>query len=521
MSGKHLGMTLSIQRSRRWRTCSQRLGDRPVQRSGVAVAVAVALVLLSALFLFVDRATMPIQLWDEARNIVNALEMDRDGFGLVTTYGGLPDLWNTKPPLLIWLMTACVRVFGPTEWALRLPSMVATLGTVLLLFWFVRRTLRSTRTAAFSAAFLVLSPAYFGEHSARTADYDAVLVFFVTAHLCLLFLAVHRPRPSWALLWSVGAAIWCAVMTKSVAAVVPEVGVLAYLLLTARWRRLLATPRYAVVALGVAAALALFLALREAESGGYLGAIWINDLGGRFNTSLVPVKARWFYFDALGAGYFSVTALLFLAPFALLFATRRQRFVLLFSLCIAGATLVVFTCAASKLTHYILSAVPFMAIASAICLRVIIGRARRASRSAVPFARLLTVALLLTGIVPVMMGVVGAVARRYVHPVVGEGARSGQYGILFERLAAGTKPIVVVDPGFVRDDDLHFTPVLLAYRTMWSLNGVASGHSTDLGSIDRYHRVILASCHPAGAARIAASGPNISHLKGCAATVVD
>ena len=102
------------------------------------------------------------------------------GFGLVTTYGGAPDLWNTKPPLLIWLMTASLAVFGPSEWALRLPSMVAALGTVAILFWFVRRTTGSVATAALAAALLVLSPATFGEHSARTADYDAVLLFFVT-----------------------------------------------------------------------------------------------------------------------------------------------------------------------------------------------------------------------------------------------------------------------------------------------------------------------------------------------------
>ena len=34
---------------------------------------------------------MPIQLWDESRNVVNALEMQRSGLALVTTYDGAPD----------------------------------------------------------------------------------------------------------------------------------------------------------------------------------------------------------------------------------------------------------------------------------------------------------------------------------------------------------------------------------------------------------------------------------------------
>src|SRR5689334_10249299 len=96
--------------------------------------VAAAILILSAAFLFIDRSVMPIQLWDESRNIVNALEMRESGSWLVTTYGGAPDLWNTKPPLLIWLMAASVGVFGLSEWALRLPSMIAALGTLAILF---------------------------------------------------------------------------------------------------------------------------------------------------------------------------------------------------------------------------------------------------------------------------------------------------------------------------------------------------------------------------------------------------
>ena len=88
--------------------------------------------LLAAVFLYWDAANSPITLWDESRNIVSALEMRQTGLSLVTTYGYAPDLWNTKPPLLIWLIYASVELFGPTVWALRLPSMLASLGTLYL-----------------------------------------------------------------------------------------------------------------------------------------------------------------------------------------------------------------------------------------------------------------------------------------------------------------------------------------------------------------------------------------------------
>lgn len=484
--------------------------------------VAALILLLSGAFLFIDRTTLPIQLWDESRNIVNALEMHRNGLGLVTTYGGAPDLWNTKPPLLIWLMTASVGIFGPSEWALRLPSMVAALGTISLLFWFVRRTTRSTVNAALSAALLVLSPAYFGEHSARTADFDLPLLFFVTAYLFLLFLALHRPRPSAALLALIGAGIVCAFLTKSVAALVPGLGVIPYLILTGRWRRLFTTPRYIFTALGVVVVLTVFLLLRETQSPGYLRAAWLNDVSGRFVSSLVLPKSRWFYIDQLWAGFFAATPLLLLSPIFLFCVHGRERFVLLFSLCIVTTMLVVFTFAASKLHHYILPAFPFMAIAAATSCRTAIAGARTALRRNMRYARPGAAVLLLVAVVPVMMGVTGAIARRYYVPTVGEGARSGQYGALFATIVPrADRQILVVDPGFVLEGKPHYTPVLLAYREIWAARGVAIGHSTDLAATDRNRGVILASCDPVEVARLRAKGRDMAGVRDCAAVAVN
>jgi len=204
-------------------------------------AVIIGLFLLaSALFLFLDGEVTPIVLWDESRNIVNALEMQRTGWSLVTTYEGQPDLWNTKPPLLIWLMSASVSLFGPSEWALRLPSALAALATLLMLLLFTRRVTGSLATACFAAGVLLLSPGFFGEHGARTADYDALLVFFTTLYFFALFWAVTRRRPGVRLAAVAGLAIAGAFLTKSVAGLVPGTGVALYLLATGRLGRLVA-----------------------------------------------------------------------------------------------------------------------------------------------------------------------------------------------------------------------------------------------------------------------------------------
>lgn len=499
--------------------------DVPVGGTGGWTAsttlVAAALLLFAAAFLFVDHATMPIQLWDESRNIVNALEMRQRGFGLVTTYSGAPDLWNTKPPLLIWMMAGSVALFGPSEGALRLPSMMAALGTVALLFWFVRQTTRSTATAALAAALLVLSPAFFGEHSARTADYDSLLLFFVTTYLCLLYLALERERPAPPLLALIGAAICCAFLTKSVAALVPGAGVALYVAVSGRWRRLFATPGYVLLGLGVLGAMLLFLMLREGQGPGYLHTAWFNDVRGRLESSLVLAKPRWFYLELLRAGFFAAAPLLLLAPVALFAGRGPVRQMLLFSLCIVAATLAVFTCAASKLDHYILPAVPFMAIAAAVTCRLAVAQARAVLGTEARYARLAAAALLLVAIVPVAMGIAGGVARRYYVSGIAEGARSGQYGALFARIVPLTdRPILVLDPGFSQDQP-NYTPVLLAYRELWAARGVTIAHSTNLADAARVQRRILASCDAAAVLRIAARGRDIGDVKDCAAVVVD
>ncbi|WP_404371481.1 ArnT family glycosyltransferase [Sphingomonas sp. MMS24-J45] len=490
-------------------------------RARVGAGAVFALFFSATFFLFVDRAAMPIQLWDESRNIVNALEMHARGFSLVTTYGGAPDLWNTKPPLLIWLMAGSVALFGPETWALRLPSMVAALATIALLFWFVRRTTGSRLTAMLAAALLVLSPAFFGEHSARTADYDALLLFFVTTYLCLLYLALERERPAPPLLALIGAAICCAFLTKSVAALVPGVGVVLYVTVARRWHRVITNPRYAAMALGVAGTVLLFLAAREWQAPGYLHAAWFNDVRGRFGSALVLAKPRWFYLELLRAGFFAAGPLLLLAPVALFVARGPVRQVLLFSLCIVAATLAVFTCAASKLDHYILPAVPFMAVAAAVTCQLAIAQARAVLATDARYARLVAAALLLVALVPVAMGVTGAVARRYYVRAVPEGARSGQYGALFDRIVPlADRPILVVDPGFSQGQP-NYTPVLLGYRELWAARGVAIAHSTNLADANRAHRRILASCDAAAVPLIAARGRDIGGIPGCAAVVID
>src|SRR3954469_18250595 len=57
-------------------------------------------------------------------------EMAATGDWLVPHLNGFEHF--QKPPLLYWLTATSIRLLGANEWAARLPSAVAALGTVLL-----------------------------------------------------------------------------------------------------------------------------------------------------------------------------------------------------------------------------------------------------------------------------------------------------------------------------------------------------------------------------------------------------
>src|SRR5688572_15039809 len=74
-----------------------------------------------------------IQSWDESRNAVNAIEMLHNHNWLTRYFNNEPDMWELKPPFLIWCQVLSFKLFGLSEITVRLPSMIFSMGTVLLL----------------------------------------------------------------------------------------------------------------------------------------------------------------------------------------------------------------------------------------------------------------------------------------------------------------------------------------------------------------------------------------------------
>jgi 4-amino-4-deoxy-L-arabinose transferase-like glycosyltransferase len=472
--------------------------------------VILLFLLASSIFLFADSTVPPVALRDEARNAINAIEMYLRGFSLITTFEFQPDLWNTKPPLMIWMMSAGMTLFGPSEWALRLPSALAAMGTLSCTLFFVRRITGSLATAVAAAAVLLLSPGFFGEHGARTADFDAPLTFFVTAGLQLLFFAVHRARPGIWRMIAIGGLIAAGALTKSVAAFIPVAGVLLYLLAVGRLKRVLSQSHlYAVAAMAAVAPLLTFYALREAAGPGYVSAVIHNDVAGRFSENLIAATGPFYYVTELSLGWFFAGPFLLGAPFAFRSCSGRARLLFLYSASIAGVSLLVYSAASNRALQYALPMYPWLSIIAALTLRYVaqfLADTWRDGKKALAIG-VGAAFLLVSGqlIYRAAFWRYQAFPSRQFYP-------QSSYGNLFADLSArGVTTLTVIDPGQNHHGRVGYAPLLRWNRLIWQERGMTIVQELKQEGSEQGP---LASCEPHVFNRW--TGPAVERVGSCA-----
>ncbi|HVJ53264.1 MAG TPA: GtrA family protein [Aliidongia sp.] len=480
-----------------------------------AIPILALLVILAAgaFYLFFLRPAPGLALWDESRLAVNAIEMYRSGWSLVTTYEFQPDLWNTKPPLMIWLMVLSMKLLGPSVWAVRLPSALASLATVAVTYGFTWRLTRSVPAAAGAAILLAASPVFIGYHAAATGDCDALLTLFTTAYLALLFFALHRRRPGWAEAAGIGLVIAAAIMTKTIAGLMPGVGVVLYLLVTNRWMRPLRTGRYLAAGILTATIVAAFLALREAAAPGYLAATMRNDIGGRFFTTIgAHTGSTLEYIVIILEGGFVGGPLILAAPLALRGTRGLARFGLLYCLCISVCFIAAVSASSTRLPWYIEPACPFLSVAVAITIHAAARAARNGPATAPALLRRYA-PLLAAGAIPVFL-----FAAR-IYDLGREGyATQSPYGTLLETLSRQqAAEIHVVDDGVENDEGIaNYAPQLRFYALLWQDKGMAVRYSSR-AALRAAPGDIVATCDPKLTRALSGTEPELAFVAGCAA----
>ncbi|MGB0916518.1 MAG: ArnT family glycosyltransferase [Flavobacteriales bacterium] len=327
------------------------------------------LVLLSliAFPLFWQLDALPVRIYDEARAAVNAQEMLRNSDWLEPHFEGTPDMWATKPPLLIWCQSALMKVIGQNEWAVRLPSAIAAFLTCITLLFFSILHIRSSWFGAIVMLALITINGYVENHSTRTGDYDALLTLFTTISGLSFFLYTERKGNKFLLLFFLFTAL--AVLTKGVAGLLflPALGI--YIVAKRQLLTTLKKPQLYLGLIGFVSVALGYYVLREFHSPGYLKTISENELGGRFlETQEQHGESFWFYYKQLATHLLKPWVVwTFLGALIGMFSPSKLiKNLTLFSVLMIICFSVVISSAQTKLIWYPIPMYPFMAILAGI-----------------------------------------------------------------------------------------------------------------------------------------------------------
>jgi 4-amino-4-deoxy-L-arabinose transferase-like glycosyltransferase len=173
-------------------------------------------------------------LWDvdEGRNATAALEMRESRNWTVPTFNG--KLRSHKPALLYWLQATAYELWGINEFAARLPSALAAMVTVLVVYELGRRLFDP---ATGLTGGLVLASSVLFCASAHFANPDALLLTFSTVTLGLNWYGIVHHRNL--ALVAAGATAGLATLAKGpVGVVLPLAVTWAFLIWSGRWRML-------------------------------------------------------------------------------------------------------------------------------------------------------------------------------------------------------------------------------------------------------------------------------------------
>ncbi len=159
------------------------------------------LIVILALFLRLYRLSSlpPALSWDEASigyNAYSILKTGRDEHGRFLPLDAFVAFGDYKPPLPIYLSVPTIATFGLNELAVRLPSAIAGVLTVILTYFLITELFLASKGARklglFTAFLLAISPWHI--QLSRAAFEANIALFFVVGGVFLTLRAKRDPR---------------------------------------------------------------------------------------------------------------------------------------------------------------------------------------------------------------------------------------------------------------------------------------------------------------------------------------
>jgi len=323
---------------------------------------------LLALFAFLyllPLQTRPLFIQDETRYAEVPREMVATGDWIVPRINGLR--YFEKPVMGYWLTAVSLAVFGENNFAVRLPSALATGLTGAFIFFLCFHyygrdsSLPGLATLVFLTSLGIATTGTF-------AILDPTLSLYLTATLAVFFAATEeQPNSSKEriLLFVAGLLAGCAFLTKGfLAFAVPVLTVGPYLVLQGRWRdtlRMLWLP--VAGAILVSLPWAILIHVREPDFWHYF--FW-NEHVRRFLSDTAQHSQPFWFFTAVLPAMFMPW--IFLVPASVVGAWRMQlrqgpqKRLIIFCVCWFLFPFLFFSASSGKLITYILPCFPPLAI---------------------------------------------------------------------------------------------------------------------------------------------------------------
>lgn len=132
---------------------------------------------------------LPVQSWDEGFYALMAT--DAGAVPLMPSIYGTP--WIEKPPLSIWIMATSFNIFGVNVWALRLPSFLFAVLSIIL-FYQLGKELFGKKIGFTAAVLFLTSPIFLAPHMSRTGDIDTMLLAATLGVVLSYVRSWKRPR---------------------------------------------------------------------------------------------------------------------------------------------------------------------------------------------------------------------------------------------------------------------------------------------------------------------------------------
>lgn len=275
-----------------------------------------------------------------------------------------------KPIFFYWIVAIAYQFFGVSEWAARLPSVMAALGCIALVYRFALA--RWGRWIALWSVLILLTCVEFFV-LARVVIFDMLLTFFLTLSLCAFYEARcaenAKQRRIWSLAMCLG--LGAATLIKGlVGVIVPGMVILCYLLLSKQWK----APKSIDVVAGALLFFAIVLPwylMAEWRNPGYLHYYLWEEHFGRFVTNEFDRAEPWYYFIGVGlVGFMPWSLLLPLFARQAYKTGWRRKFDDQSWYLISWAVLpfLFFSISKSKLPHYILPIFPALAMLTAAAM---------------------------------------------------------------------------------------------------------------------------------------------------------